>query len=106
MTESIFLDANLLISLKEKQSVFYNKALGIIEWIVKTNCVGVINSYVVNEVHYFYTRASSKSDASAIVKSLFDIPNIKYNDIIFDKLKRGQNRNSPFPNILRFGKIY
>jgi len=99
MTEKIFLDSNVLISLKEKESVFINKSLKILEDIIKNNQQGVINSYVINEIHYFYSKHSTKANASNVIKSLFAISNLKYEDIslnkedIFEILKLANKHN-------------
>lgn len=97
-SKEVFIDSNVLIYAKNKDSLKYKKSRIVLRKMVKESMIGVITPYVVNEVHYSFIRDFGKIHAGNFIKDILSIPNTQLVDISLDA-------NAIF-SIVKLSKLY
>ncbi len=78
--DKVFVDANIIIYANEAESKLHIISSEHFKYL--SNGIGVINPYVINEVHYYFLKNYGYIEAGRVVKQLLDL-NFTLKDIIF-----------------------
>lgn len=81
----VFLDANIFIDSLNNESARYMKASAFMEGLGVKEEIGVITSYIINELHYYFFRTDGKKESFNICSSIIKMDRIQIEDILFDK---------------------
>jgi predicted nucleic acid-binding protein len=80
---SVFLDANILLYAKNKNSAFHERATDVLESLSEENIIGYVTPYVLNEVHYVILKVHNQKLAQVHLAEILDLPNLKLVDFTF-----------------------
>ena len=81
MTNSVFIDANVLIYAREKNAPLSKEAVILLESLLIEDTAGLITPYVVNEIHYLYLKHYGASISQAYCKEILETQNIELVDL-------------------------
>ena len=73
----VFIDSNILIYSQDSDSQYFNRVKEILTRLAQDRRAGVITPFVVNEIHYFYSKIYDFRKAKDLTQKVLSIPNIE-----------------------------
>ncbi|MFH1407863.1 MAG: type II toxin-antitoxin system VapC family toxin [Patescibacteria group bacterium] len=83
MHKNIFLDANILIYSQDPNSLFFKQSVAILKKSVEEGNEMFVSPYILNEVHFFFTKQAGNNSARKIVNGILKYPSLIFVDIAF-----------------------